>query len=117
MSNNILTVIRQAASATMDATTPVKTPVGEIVALNSMAQFQKIDNIDAQIGIWECEPGKLRRYMPQREFSYILSGWCIFTPENGEPVELRAGDSVTFPANCQGVWEIKEKLRKVFCLF
>jgi len=115
--SNTLTVIRGAATVTMDEGTPVKTPVGEIIALNSMAQFQKVENINSQIGIWECEPGKLRRYMPQREFSHILSGWCIFTPEDGEPVELHAGDSVTFPANCQGIWEIKEKLRKVFCLF
>jgi len=115
--SNTLSVIRQTTDATMDAATPVKFPVGETIALNSMAQFQTVNNIDAKIGIWECEPGQLRRYMPQREFSHILSGWCIFTPEGGEPVELRAGDSVTFPANCQGVWEIKEKLRKVFCLF
>jgi len=117
MSNNTLSVIRSAASALMDGATPVKLPVGEVIALNSMAQLQKVENIDAHIGIWECEPGKLRRHMPQREFSHIISGWCIFTPEGGEPVELHAGDSVTFPANCQGVWEIKEKLRKVFCLF
>jgi len=114
---NTLTVIRGAAKATMDEAVPVKTPVGEPVALNSMAQFQTVNNIDAQIGIWQCEPGKLRRYMPQREFSHILSGSCTFTPEGGEPIELQAGDSVTFPANCQGVWEIKQTLRKVFCLF
>jgi len=115
--SQILTVIRQPKTAIMDAATPVKFPVGEPVANNSMTQFQRVDNIDAQIGIWECEPGKLRRYMPQREFSHILSGWCIFTPDEGEPVELRAGDCVTFPANCQGTWEIKETLRKAFCLF
>jgi len=115
--STILTVIHQTANAAMNEATPVKMPVGETIALNSMAQFQKVENINSQIGIWECEPGKLKRYMPQQEFSHILSGWCIFTPEGGEPVELHAGDSVTFPANCQGVWEIKETLRKVFCLF
>jgi len=116
--SNVLTVIRSAATATMDKAEPVKNPVGEIIALNSLAQFQTVDNINAQIGIWQCEPGKLRRQpQPHREFIHVLSGWCIFTPEGEEPVELHAGDSATFPANCQGVWEIKETLRKVFCLF
>jgi len=115
--SQILSVIRNPETTTMDERTPVKFPVGDRVALNSMAQFQRVDNINAQTGIWECEPGQLRRYMPQREFSFILSGWCIFTPDDGEPVELHAGDAVTFPANCQGTWDVRETLRKVFCLF
>ena len=35
----------------------------------------------------------------------------------GEPVELRAGDAVLFPENCEGVWEIRETLRKTYVLF
>ena len=32
----------------------------------------------------------------------------------GEPIEIKAGDTVWFPRNTSGVWEIKEDVRKVY---
>ncbi|MGB8974372.1 MAG: cupin domain-containing protein, partial [Pseudomonas capeferrum] len=55
--------------------------------------------------------------LKNREFSHIVSGSCTFTPDGGEPVELRAGDAVLFPENCEGVWDIHETLRKTYVLF
>ena len=113
----VLTVVRQAENATMGEASPAKLPIGEIVAAQSTAQHQEAGEVGASVGVWESSPGVFRRHLKNREFSHIVSGWCIFTPEGGEPVELRAGDAVLFPVNCEGVWDIRETLRKTYVLF
>lgn len=112
-----LIVVRNAEHATMGAANPAKLPIGEPVASQSTAQHQEAAAVEASVGVWESSPGIFRRHLANREFSHIISGWCIFTPEGGEPVELRAGDAVLFPANCEGVWDIRETLRKTYVLF
>lgn len=115
--SNTLIVVRQAEQASLGTAQAAKFPVGELIAMQSSAQDQASTVSDASIGVWETSPGKFKRYLPNREFSHIIKGWCIFTPEGGEPVELHAGDAVLFPANCQGEWDIKEDFRKTYCLF
>jgi uncharacterized protein len=115
--SQILTVVRAAERSTMGPANPAKLPIGELVAAQSTAQHQESEAVDASVGVWESSPGVFRRFLKSREFSHIISGWCIFTPDNGEPIELRAGDAVLFPANCEGVWDIRETLRKTFVLF
>jgi len=68
-------------------------------------------------GIWECTPGRFNRQLANAEMMHILSGECTFTPEGGETQQIRAGDTLFFPAHTRGVWEIKQTLRKVFVVF
>ncbi len=114
---NTLTVVRNAAAATVGAPAPARLPVGDVIAHSCTGQDQTAEAVGASIGIWESSPGVFRRHMASREFSHIVSGWCIFTPEGGDPVELHAGDAVLFPANCQGTWDVRETLRKTYVLF
>ena len=72
---------------------------------------------DNRTGVWECTPGRFDRQLPNAELMHILAGECTFTPEGGEMQQIRAGDSLFFPANTRGVWEIKQTLRKVFVVF
>lgn len=113
-----LTVIKNAENTPLTGEpTPAKLPVGDVVAQSRLGQDTTIEASDASVGIWECSPGKFRRHIMNREFSHVISGWCIFTPDGGEPVELRAGDAVFFPANCEGVWDIREQFRKTYVIF
>lgn len=50
----------------------------------------------------------------QAEFSYIIEGKGSFTPEGGETLHFKAGDSLYFAAHTQGEWEIIEKVRKTY---
>lgn len=75
---------------------------------------QTFDGSD--IGIWECNPGHFIRQVLQAEYSYIISGKCIFTCENGKEIPLSAGDTVFFPPNTRGEWHIIEKLRKSYLI-
>lgn len=65
-------------------------------------------------GVWQCEPGRFERQLAEAEVMHILAGACTFTPTGGEPVAIRAGDTLFFPARTTGVWHITETLRKVF---
>lgn len=112
-----LTVIKNAAGSALGEATPAKLPIGDLVAHSRLGQDKTVEESAASVGIWECSPGVFRRHIMNREFSHIISGWCIFTPDGGEPVELRAGDAVFFPANSAGVWDIREQLRKTYVIF
>lgn len=69
---------------------------------------------DNHSGIWECEPGKFARHLPNAEVMHILTGAGSFTPTEGEVVEFRAGDTLFFAANTTGTWHVRETLRKVY---
>ncbi|GAB7529666.1 cupin domain-containing protein [Pseudomonas sp. 3A(2025)] len=115
--SNVLTVIRNTDNAELGEPAPARLPIGEPIAQARTAQDQTREAVGASIGIWESSPGVFRRHLKNREFSHILSGWCIFTPDGGEPVTLKAGDAVLFPENCEGIWDIRETLRKTYVLF
>ncbi|MGG4603643.1 cupin domain-containing protein [Paenalcaligenes sp. Me131] len=116
MSNQVV-VIRAVEATKMGAAAPAKFPLGDIIAMQSTAQAHDVIESDAMIGVWESTPGRFERFLPNREFSYIVQGWCVFEPEGLDPVELHAGDAVLFPADCKGIWDIKENFKKTYCLF
>ncbi|WP_060499262.1 cupin domain-containing protein [Pseudomonas sp. NBRC 111133] len=115
--SQVLTVVRNAPVSPLGAPAAARLPIGEPIAQAASAQDQTDGAVGASIGVWESSSGVFRRYLKNREFSHIVSGWCTFTPDGGEPVELRAGDAVLFPENCEGVWDIRETLRKTYVLF
>ena len=91
---------------------PLETPVAQ----TRTAHARRLTEEGVAVRIWECTRGIWRRQVVKREFSYILAGHCIFTPDGQAPVELRAGDSVYFPTNCHGVRDIREDLRKSYLI-
>jgi len=117
MNNLPLVVVRQAERAELGTAAPAKFPLSDLIALQSTAQDQVSEEIQASIGVWESSPGQFKRHVTNREFSHIVKGRCTFTPEGGEPIALQAGDAVLFPANCEGVWDIQEDFRKTYCIF
>ncbi len=80
--------------------------------------IQIIENEDgSEGGIWECTPGKFTREIMQAELTTFLEGHAIFHPENGDPVEIKAGDVLFFPENSKGTWEIIETVRKAYLCY
>ncbi|GAB4275822.1 MAG: cupin domain-containing protein [Candidatus Rifleibacteriota bacterium] len=62
--------------------------------------------------IWEKEISKFPWHYDQKETCYILEGDIKVTPENGEPVTIKPGDLVEFPAGMSCEWEIFSPVRK-----
>jgi uncharacterized cupin superfamily protein len=69
---------------------------------------------ESHAGLWECTPGRFERQIANAEVMHILAGACTFTPTDGEAQQIRAGDTLFFPANTTGEWHVTETLRKVF---
>jgi len=113
-------VIRQPANMAkedLDQLGPVKIPLSNPVSqLVGRKYLNDVPGIDS-MGIWECSPGRWQRTIMEEEFAHFIMGGARFVPEDGsEPIELRAGDSIWFPANSRGVWEIEEDVRKVYVI-
>ncbi|WP_136685636.1 cupin domain-containing protein [Falsirhodobacter xinxiangensis] len=99
-----------------DFTTPaaVGAPTGPQIAMTRTAGNTATPSGNA--GIWECSPGRFRRQVPQAEFSYFIAGSGSFTPDGGETVSFRTGDSIWFAPDTQGEWDIRETVRKAYLI-
>lgn len=91
---------------------PVAEPIGDLVSATAYHEHETAEGLSA--GVWECSPGRWRRKVMQREFSHFIAGHCLFIPDHGTPIELRAGDAVLFPENCAGTWDVIETVRKTY---
>ncbi len=65
-------------------------------------------------GIWEKEVSEFPWYYEEQETCYLLEGHVIVTPKNGEPVEIKKADLVTFPKDMSCTWNVKKDVRKHF---
>jgi uncharacterized cupin superfamily protein len=89
---------------------PLDSPTARLIGKKFIDDLPGIDSM----GIWECSPGRWQRTIMQEEFAHFIKGSATFIPEDGDPIEIRAGDSIWFPANSCGVWDIREDVRKVY---
>jgi uncharacterized cupin superfamily protein len=67
-------------------------------------------------GIWEATPGKWRVIYDEWEFFKIESGVSIVTEDGGEPVTLKAGDSLVLRPGFKGTWEVVQTTRKAYVI-
>jgi uncharacterized cupin superfamily protein len=65
-------------------------------------------------GLWECTPGRFTWEFVWDEFVHVHAGHVIVTTQDGQRVELRAGDFATFPRGLKTEWHVLEKVRKTF---
>ncbi|TIO53299.1 MAG: cupin domain-containing protein [Mesorhizobium sp.] len=66
-------------------------------------------------GVWEATPGETRSIKGDTfEFCHILSGVVEITPDDGETVTYRAGDSFVMKPDFTGVWKTIETVRKIY---
>ncbi|GKT23012.1 cupin domain-containing protein [Acidovorax sp. SUPP3334] len=110
-----ITVLRQ--SATLEGFEPQGSPARPLTL--PPCAFSGIDVDlhgagDNRSGLWECTPGRFERQLANAEVMHILAGACTFTPTGGEPLAIRAGDTLFFPSNTTGEWHVTQTLRKVF---
>ncbi|MCX8030733.1 MAG: cupin domain-containing protein [Thermodesulfovibrionales bacterium] len=62
--------------------------------------------------IWTKKISKFNWSYDETEVCYILEGKVIVTTSEGEKVEIKAGDYVTFPKGLSCVWDIVEPIKK-----
>jgi uncharacterized cupin superfamily protein len=95
---------------------PVELPVSEQISqLHGRIINEHEDGSEA--GIWECTPGTWTRQVMDAEISTFVKGHALFHPDDGETIDIRAGDTVYFDENSKGIWEVKETVRKAYLTF
>ena len=72
-------------------------------------------NGEVKTGVWQATPGVNRSIKGETfEFCHILEGVIELTPENGEPVIYRAGDSFIMKPGYKGLWRTIETVKKIY---
>lgn len=61
---------------------------------------------------WGCEVSEFPWTYDARETCYLLDGEVIVTPDGGEPVTIKAGDLVVFPAGMSCRWNVLKAVHK-----
>ena len=62
--------------------------------------------------VWTKEASIFPWTYVDQETCYFLEGQVVVTPNGGEPVELAAGDLVTFPAGLSCTWSVSKPVKK-----
>ncbi|WP_077967441.1 cupin domain-containing protein [Ensifer adhaerens] len=66
-------------------------------------------------GVWEATPGLTHSVKGETfEFCHILEGVVEITPDGGEPVTYKAGDSFVMKPGFVGTWRTVETVRKIY---
>lgn len=113
-----ITILKQSVSiTTLKDAGPVGLPLSEPTAVTRSQAVALEGAGDDRTGIWEVSVGRFARQLACAEVMHILSGECTFTPEGGEPQKITAGDTLFFPSNTVGVWDVTVPLRKVYVVF
>jgi hypothetical protein len=65
-----------------------------------------------QWDIWTKEVSEFPWSYDSAETCFFLEGRVVVTPDGGEPVEIGAGDLVTFPRGLACTWKVLAPVRK-----
>lgn len=64
--------------------------------------------------IWEKGVSMFDWHYGETEECYIIEGEVLVETKDGEKVEIKKGDFVTFPQGLSCVWDIKKPIKKHF---
>lgn len=62
--------------------------------------------------VWSKEVSEFPWFYDAQETCYILEGKVTVTPVGGVPVQIEAGDLVTFPKGMSCIWQIHQDIKK-----
>ncbi len=82
------------------------------IKVEKLTEEQKKSMNIASWPIWEKEVSRFNWYYDDTEVCYVLQGRVVVTTPDGEKVEIKAGDYVTFPQGLSCTWEVLEPIRK-----
>ncbi len=83
------------------------------IIFESNPSQESLENLGtADWSIWEKEVSSFPWTYDMEEVCYILEGAVAVTPDNGEPVSIKAGDLVTFPKGMSCFWDVSSPIRK-----
>lgn len=110
-----------AAAMELDVYGPLKPPTGEPLdgpMTTSGKVFFRSENGVIVSGLWEVSAGRMRAdFGDDGEMVHVVKGTLRAIPDEGEPFEVRTGETATFTPFWTGVWELDTPMRKLYCVF
>lgn len=96
----------------------VQKPTGESGQVQASRElWSSPDNI-VSVGMWECEAGTFTAARDgHAEICQIVSGSATVTPSGEASFELSPGSVLVTPDGWKGVWNVHEKIRKMYVLY
>ena len=67
-------------------------------------------------GIWQSTPGAWRFNYTEWEYIRVHSGRAVLTCDDGQVIEMAAGDSLVIRPGLSGIWEVTETLLKDYVI-
>ncbi len=115
---SIQVISRDAAVASLKDNGTVAIPLSEPACKLRGLDVAIAGRPEVDTGFWECAEGQFRRAVDTGEVMYILEGSGSFMPDSDEEptIEFKAGDTLFFPPFTRGVWDIREKVRKLYVM-
>ena len=95
---------------------PVAEPLGVPVSRTRGKLLHRDENGDNETGLRVCSPGRWRCVIERPEFCHFLAGRAVYLSDQGERLEVGAGDAAFFPAGWHGTCEVVETLRKTYMI-
>jgi len=65
-------------------------------------------------GIWEATPGTYHATYTAYEFVNLISGKITITPDGGQAITVKGGDTFVVESHFKGTWKIEEPVCKYF---
>ncbi|WP_332603571.1 cupin domain-containing protein [Arthrobacter sp. S2(2024)] len=116
MNNTTSVTLHDAAGVELGPFRPKPTALTDGVEEASLTVWDSPDG-RANAGVWECTPGSFSgRRDGYSEVCQLLSGRVTVEPNEGESVELIAGDTLVMPDGWTGVWHVHETVRKTYII-
>ena len=115
---SIQVISNDRALASLVSSGTVAIPLSEPACQLRTLDVAITDRPAVSTGFWECSEGQFRRPVDTGEVMYIFEGSGSFMPDSDdEPtIEFKAGDTLFFPPFTRGVWDIREKVRKLYVM-
>ena len=82
------------------------------IKIESLTEEQIAEQEIRSWPIWEKEVSEFPWEYSSQEQCLILEGQVTVTPDGGSPVQIKAGDFVTFPQGMTCRWDITSPIRK-----
>ncbi|MEK6421438.1 MAG: cupin domain-containing protein [Burkholderia gladioli] len=95
---------------------PVAVPLSVPACITSGVGFDSTEAEGLQAGVWSCSEGSFQRQVESGEVMHILAGAGSFTTREGKRYDFKAGDTLYFPPNTHGAWQIDAAVRKVYVM-
>ncbi|ANS31901.1 hypothetical protein R1CP_36475 (plasmid) [Rhodococcus opacus] len=66
------------------------------------------------VGLFRCTPGRFRYALETEELTHLLAGRIVIQPDDGDPIDAKAGDTYILPAGKNMLIDVQESITDIY---